>query len=117
MSDLLFGLPLRWLYIVFWRARHGYENGAIAHSLKLVLIKTNKTKWLPAILQNLCLVFLYVLSDEVLFSKMCHQNFVLCVDLMKKVLSSVKLLIFLQFGRNVYQRASIDRQKRRRQRR
>ena len=102
---------LRWLYIVFWRARHGYENGAIARSLKLVLIKTNTTKWLPAILQNLCLVFLYVISHKELFSKMCRQNCFLCVDLMKKILSFIKLLIFLRFGRNVYQ-ASIDGQKR-----
>ena len=29
---------------------------------------------------------------------------------MKKILSSIKLLIFLRFGRNIYQ-ASIDRQK------
>ena len=35
--------------------------------------------------------------------------FSLC-RLMKKILSSTKLLIFLRFGRNVYQ-ASIDRQK------
>ena len=42
---------------------------------------------------------------------MCHQNCFLCVNLMKKVLSSVKLPIFLQFGRNVHQRASIDQQK------
>ena len=41
---------------------------------------------------------------------MCRQN---CfgVDLMKKVLCSEKLLIFLQFGGNVYQQASIDQQK------
>ena len=41
---------------------------------------------------------------------MCRQNCFLCVDLMNKILSSIKLLIFLRFGRNVYQ-ASIDRQK------
>ena len=80
----IINLSLRWLYKVFWRARHGYENGALARSLKLVLIATNKTKWLPAILQNLCLVFLYVISHEELYSKMCRQNCFLCVDSMKK---------------------------------
>ena len=42
---------------------------------------------------------------------MYHQNCFLCVDLAKKILPSIKLLIFLWFARNVYQRASIDRQK------
>ena len=41
---------------------------------------------------------------------MDRQNCFLRVDLMKKILSSTKLRIFLHFGRNVYQ-ASIDRQK------
>ena len=27
-------LFLRWLYIVIWRARHGYENGASAPAFK-----------------------------------------------------------------------------------
>ena len=53
-----------------------------------------------------------LVSDEEMYNKMCRQNCFLCVDLMKKNTAFRKItFIFLRFGGNVYQRASIDRPK------
>ena len=83
---------------------------AQAHqSLKVNLNETNKTKWLPAILRNLCVVCLYFLSDEELFSEIRYKMCFRCLEQMQKIMSFVKLFIYRPFGGNIF-RVSIDRQ-------
>ena len=72
-------------------------------------MKTIKTKWLPAILHNLCVVCLYFLSDEELFSEIRYKMCFRCLEQMQKIMSFVKLFIYRPFGGNIFH-VWIDRQ-------
>ena len=89
------------LYSFFWHTRHGYENGVLARSLKLVLIKKIKQNGFLQFCKT-CVLFFSTLFPMRSCSAKCVAKIVFFV--------SIKLLIFLRFGRNIYQ-ASIDRQK------
>ena len=91
---------------------HGYENGALARSLKLVLIKNPQKRMASRYFAKLLSCFsLRYFPRGAVQQNVTPKLFSLCRLNEKKTTVFHKVANFFRFGRKVYQASSIDRQK------